>query len=323
MHKSEFQRSPNSIFQCVAQQGPKRCVGPLLAGREDGKLVCEDCGMAYPVYKGVPILRLVSLESVECDQRYSHRNRVEELAKGWYQEEREKLRAYLLEYGVSGKILELGCGNGLMAEGVANYVGLEYSPSALLDTGWADEERVCGDGQILPFRAEVFNAIFSINVIEHIPQVDSVFEEMHRVLQPGGYLFLRPAWHCVRANTELIPIKKYNELNFRQKVIKALLPVMNSKLFKFATRVPWRFIRWTFTRGPQKMQWGRLTPHPLGVNAVYSLPKYLPDTDACSSIDSHETIMYYVRRGYQCMSHKTVFRQLMAGHDWVVMQKKK
>ena len=218
-------------------------------------------------------------------------------------------------------MLELGCGNGLLAHGMTNYVGLEYSPSALLDPGWKDEDRVCGDGQVLPFKSNVFQGIVSINVIEHIPEIDQVFSELDRVLQAGGFLFLKPAWHCIRANTELIPIKVYADLNFRQKVVKALLPITNSKPYKFATRIPWRCGRRLFTRGPQDMKWDRLTPYPWGDSGDSVLEKYLPDTDASSSIDCHEAIMYYVRRGYQCLSHPSLGKQLLSGHDWVIMQK--
>jgi len=53
----------------------------------------------------------------------------------------------------------------------------------------APEMAVAGDGQRLPFCAGAFDAVFSINVLEHVPEPAAVLRESARVLRPGG-LFL-------------------------------------------------------------------------------------------------------------------------------------
>ena len=61
------------------------------------------------------------------------------------------------------------------------------------------------------------------------------------------------------------------------------------------------------------LHWGRLTP--------YHGEAWISDADAVASIDCHEGILYYVNRGYTCLSHPTGIRQILAGHDLVLLQK--
>jgi hypothetical protein len=132
-------------------------------------------------------------------------------------------------------------------------------------------------------------------------------------LKPGGYLVLKPAWHCARYVTELIPVRHFAELDLRQKLIKALLPLLRSRPYKFLVRVPWRIGRRLTSRKPNPLRWGRLTP--------YHGDCWISDADAVASIDCHEGILYYASRGYSCLSHPTALRQLLAGHDVVVLRK--
>jgi hypothetical protein len=129
----------------------------------------------------------------------------------------------------------------------------------------------------------------------------------------GGYLVLKPAWHCTKYVTELIPVRRYGELNARQKMTKALLPLLRSKPYKFLSRIPWRIARRITSRPNNPLRYGRLTP--------YHGTSWISDADAAASIDCHEGILYYASRGYTCLSHPTAAQQLLAGHDLVVLRK--
>lgn len=55
----------------------------------------------------------------------------------------------------------------------------------------------------IPFKSDTFDLVFSFDVIEQIPleTVDSALCEMHRVLKPGGSLFVRvPAFEWLRSS---------------------------------------------------------------------------------------------------------------------------
>ncbi len=155
--------------------------------------------------------------------------------------------------------------------------------------------------------------VFSFNTLEHVDELALAFEEIDRVLQPGGMLVLKPAWHCARYTTELIPVRAYRDLNARQKLTKALLPVFRSRPYKLLTWTPPRLLRRLTCRPDNPLRWTRMTP--------YCGEDWISDADASSGIDCHEAILYFTSRNYACDSHRTVLSQVLAGHDIVVLRK--
>jgi len=79
---------------------------------------------------------------------------------------------------------------------------------------------VACDATRLPFENDSFDAVWSVTVLEHVPDPETALEEMRRVLKPGGLLFLKPAWHCRPWICEGIPVRPYGELTMRQQWIK-------------------------------------------------------------------------------------------------------
>jgi SAM-dependent methyltransferase len=300
-------------IRCV-QVGPDggACRGELAA--DDETLVCGSCGSTYPVVRGVPVLREGGSESVAFyEQVYSGRSRSEELTSDYLRRERNFMADFARRWELQGPCLEVGCGTGLFAEVVPQYIGLEYALESLFASGFEAAARVCGDARRLPMADASMECIFSFNVLEHVAEPDLAFAEVDRVLRPGGLLVLKPAWHCTRYTTELIPVKHYGELNLRQKLTKALLPLIKSRPYKLATRVPWRLARRLTRTANNPLRWKRLTPNYGEV--------WISDANAAAGIDCQEAILHYTSRGYQCHSHPTAVRQLLAGHDIVVLQK--
>lgn len=93
---------------------------------------------------------------------------------------------------LKGKVLDIGCGNRQMESllGPATaYVGLDYPTTHA--KGYVGRPNLFGDGQCLPFRAESFDAVMALDVLEHLPSPDQCVREAARVLRSGGQLILK------------------------------------------------------------------------------------------------------------------------------------
>jgi SAM-dependent methyltransferase len=97
-----------------------------------------------------------------------------------------------------GRVLDLGCGNGLISRILFPNkidVGIDLWPNRLLKAIRRGTYRsVCGtSGTALPFADASFGTVFSNSVLEHIPDIDPVCVEVARVLKPGGrFVFTTP-----------------------------------------------------------------------------------------------------------------------------------
>lgn len=99
------------------------------------------------------------------------------------------------------KVLDIGCGDGRVAEGFARsgalVMGLEVSLDrvATLARRLVSEFRepsfhlVAGDGCQLPFSDESFEVVILCDVLEHVKDPIQVLAEATRVLRPGGLIY--------------------------------------------------------------------------------------------------------------------------------------
>jgi SAM-dependent methyltransferase len=95
-----------------------------------------------------------------------------------------------------GKILDVGCGNGIytirLARGGAEVTGLDYSNPLLRQN--PHRRLVRGDATRLPFPDGWFDCVFEANVLHHVGERESVIREMARtssryvvLLEPNRY----------------------------------------------------------------------------------------------------------------------------------------
>jgi ubiquinone/menaquinone biosynthesis C-methylase UbiE len=90
--------------------------------------------------------------------------------------------------------LDLGCGTGLNLEHLERYgraVGTDYSEEALRFCRERGHTLLCkADAGALPFPDAQFHIATALDVIEHLDDDVVAFEELRRVLRPGGLLIV-------------------------------------------------------------------------------------------------------------------------------------
>jgi ubiquinone/menaquinone biosynthesis C-methylase UbiE len=99
-----------------------------------------------------------------------------------------------------GRLLDWGCGWGqvskmLLDRGV-NVTSFEYredytgTGTERLEKFPEIEADVSGDPVALPYPDESFDTVLSSGVLEHVADPDASLDELHRVLKPGGSLYV-------------------------------------------------------------------------------------------------------------------------------------
>ena len=107
----------------------------------------------------------------------------------------------LMKLPGDARILELGCGPGLLWKENANRISAEWNITlsdlspGMLDAAWRNLV-VTGrafkfeeiDAQSIPYEDETFDAVIANHMLYHIPDRPKAMEEIKRVLKPGGRL---------------------------------------------------------------------------------------------------------------------------------------
>lgn len=96
---------------------------------------------------------------------------------------------------VEGKMLDIGCHSGLCTEKIVSFTnpsgvyGIDISSKAI---GKA-RERIkkgmfsVGDAQDLPYGQNFFDAVFCLEMLEHVDFPDKVLKEVYRILRKGKF----------------------------------------------------------------------------------------------------------------------------------------
>jgi ubiquinone biosynthesis O-methyltransferase len=98
------------------------------------------------------------------------------------------------------RILDVGCGDGLLAASLARagavVTGVDSDP-CMLEAGRARAQRagltaefVEGDIRALPFAAAAFDVVVAVTVLCFVPDAERAVREMARVLKPGGHMVI-------------------------------------------------------------------------------------------------------------------------------------
>jgi SAM-dependent methyltransferase len=92
------------------------------------------------------------------------------------------------------KVLDMGCGPGFYTRALrftgAEVIPLDNSQEELELNGAAPEGAILGDAMDLPLEDRSLDGVFTSNMLEHTPRPLAVFDEIERVLVPGGWAYV-------------------------------------------------------------------------------------------------------------------------------------
>ena len=101
-----------------------------------------------------------------------------------------------IEKSESGKILDVGCGNGnlftLLPENKYELYGVDFSQNMIIEAKSKCKNATfsVADAEMLPFDDDSFDIVVCNASFHHYIHPDRVLEEMHRVLKDGGKLLI-------------------------------------------------------------------------------------------------------------------------------------
>lgn len=152
-----------------------------------------------------------------------------------------------IEFGICAEVC---CGTGeafaLFEKSIDSGIGVDISSSMLVKAqhAFADSQLsfVQGDATLLPLADNAFDTVVMLGGIHHVPDRQALFEQVFRVLKPGGVFFFREPvsdfwlWKFLRAIVyRLSPI--LDHATERPLIYSETVPVLEDAGFE---RVTWR-----------------------------------------------------------------------------------
>jgi SAM-dependent methyltransferase len=214
-----------------------------------------------------------------------------EAAERWHVKEQVAglVRAFGLQHK---KALDIGSGQGYLQDIVPDYTGLDITPTV---KRYYHKRFVLGSATSMPFPNDSFDTIWSIWVLEHVPNPEAALIEIRRVVKDGGVLFLGPQWDCRPWQADGYDVRPFSDFGPWGKLTKAAIPVrvVLARLSTPAVRLT-RTAAWKFAGHPSTFRYHRLTPN---------FEHYWePDSDAVNGLDFYEMALWFRSRGDECLS---------------------
>jgi SAM-dependent methyltransferase len=205
----------------------------------------------------------------------------------------EQLQAFIAKYSLGGKkALDVGSGRGYLQDVVHDYTGLDISPTA---ARFYHKKFVLGSATSMPFDAGTFDVLWSIDVLEHVPNPEQALEEIRRVAKDGALLYLSPAWDCQPYLAGGYNVRPYSDFDLRGKFTKFMIPArVTAHVLARMPIYPARSAASEWSGQPSRLHYHRLEPN----YKTY----WGPDADAVNSLDRYETALWFRSRGDECLN---------------------
>ncbi len=226
----------------------------------------------------------------------------------------EHLSAFISQYNLKDKkCLEIGSAGGLFQDMVDDYYGTDIAES--LAKYYHKPYQVAEQGHY-PFDDAMFDAIWTLSVYEHIPELDDALLEIKRLLKSGGVVLFAPAWQCRPWAAEGYAVRPYSDFGLKGKLIKASIIVRDTVLWRALFLFPKRivnFLRFLLGHKFKRIHYKQLKPN----WDTY----WTSDSDACNHIDPHDAILWFLSNGFTCLTHKTTLKALFIRYGGLVFKK--
>jgi len=116
-----------------------------------------------------------------------------------------RMAFWVKELHPSGRhILDIGCGEGALLHRLGfSGVGVDLNTERLALAKVREIAVMQGDGCNLPFNNQQFSTVVSMEVLEHVPEMARMMQEVYRVLEPGGYWIVSVPSVTLRSRYEM------------------------------------------------------------------------------------------------------------------------
>ncbi|QYK52229.1 MAG: class I SAM-dependent methyltransferase [Fimbriimonadaceae bacterium] len=143
----------------------------------------------------------------------------------WFVSRRDLALRLLDQFAPPGElsILDVGCGTGAVLtelESRGQAVGLDLSHDALRYSAERGlKNLIYANAEQLPFDSESFQAVVSLDTLEHVPDHESAVKEIYRCLSPGGVFVMNVpafAWLWGPHDVALMHQRRYTRRQVKQ-----------------------------------------------------------------------------------------------------------
>lgn len=283
-----------------------------------------DCGIAYPVQDGIPVLindsnSVFSISDFTSrkDTFFTRRGRIDLLVDRALPKLTSNLRSrrnyaklaeMLCAEAESPKVLVIG--GSILGEGMATLLESPRITTVDTDISFGPRTKVICDGHDIPFADSSFDGVIAQAVLEHVVDPHRCVLEMHRVLKPGGYVYGEvPFMYPVHG-------REYDFTRFTHMGLRRLFRAFDEVDSGcqggpgMALAVSWQWFLWSFSDRKLPRKALKATARLTGWLWKY-FDHYLVNRDA--ALDSASGCYYLGRKTDTCISDKELLKSYRGG----------